>query len=350
MNKKMTLLFMLIASAITLLVYWVYPDKNNNAECADILSLSAGGTHALAITSQGTVCAAGSNYLNQLGFGELGAAVKTFTPVPLPGIKAEFSYASPGFSAIVTDSGHIWFWGENSTRSGTVSPRRLEGIDEVKQVALSGAEFIALKRDGSIWGFSKGSWSRIEKGPFLDIDANLGYFVMLAQDGSVKGMGTNTFGQLGAANPELIDSPQKIDGFSNIISIKAGAQHIVALDHEGAVYILGTVRGMNNLPTVLQNPQHVSDLPKIKAVDAGFAHSIAIDEQNHVWTWGEGSMGQLGTGNTSNRVTPYQIPNLQVKAWAAGTLFNLVYSEPKVMLWGSFADLKSITAVPTVLK
>ena len=39
-------------------------------------------------------------------------------------------------------------------------------------------------------------------------------------------------------------------------------------------------------------------------------HSLAIENQNTVWAWGLNSAGQLGLGNTTNRLSPVKVPGL----------------------------------------
>lgn len=346
MPKKWIVYATLTAAAVLLAFSFHQLTESKSDECSDIVSISAGGTHALFITSEGTVCAAGTNYRNQLGLEDTSASASRPIPVALPEVKAISSFTASGRSAIVSETGHIWYWGERMNENEVTPPIKLEGIDEVQHVVISGPALFALKKDGSVWTYAGDDWSLFEAGPIIEMDSDHSYLLMLTADGLVKGWGYNTFGQLGDLPDNPQDKAQSITGLSDIASVRAGARHMLALDHAGAVYATGTILDEHNNPARRNEPFPVSGLPSIKAVDAGFAHSIAIDMDNRVWTWGENLYGQLGTGDTGSKAKPVQIKELQANVWAAGALFNVIYGENGTFFWGSVDGDRHIQTRP----
>ena len=74
-------------------------------------------------------------------------------------------------------------------------------------------------------------------------------------------------------------------------------------------------------------------------VEAGHYHGIALRNNGTVWTWGYGSLGQLGLGTTNNRTSPVQVPGLtDIVAVAAGRdMSYAVRSNGTMMAWGGNA-------------
>ena len=65
------------------------------------------------------------------------------------------------------------------------------------------------------------------------------------------------------------------------------------------------------------------------AAAAGFAHSAAVGEDGALFVWGSGEDGQLGTGDTANRLAPKRVAGLPapVRQVAAGTGHTGVVTE-----------------------
>jgi alpha-tubulin suppressor-like RCC1 family protein len=45
----------------------------------------------------------------------------------------------------------------------------------------------------------------------------------------------------------------------------------------------------------------------VKAIAAGGWHSLALTESGEVYAWGSNGHGQLGLGDTNNRLTPTEV-------------------------------------------
>ncbi len=98
-------------------------------------------------------------------------------------------------------------------------------------------------------------------------------------------------------------TPIKIPELSNIKSLAAGGNHMLALDKSGNVwswgdasqYQLGRVvtekYRHNALKPTMQTGLHRNDTTYIAA---GGYHSFAVDEQDRVWAWGLNNYGQTG--------------------------------------------------------
>jgi alpha-tubulin suppressor-like RCC1 family protein len=96
----------------------------------------------------------------------------------------------------------------------------------------------------------------------------------------------------------------------NFIKIETGWYHSLALTSHGKVYAWG-YNGYgqigDNTTTSRSIPQQVStnlDQQKVIDIAAGWHSSYALTKSGEIYAWGSGSQGALGTGNTANRSTP----------------------------------------------
>jgi alpha-tubulin suppressor-like RCC1 family protein len=74
----------------------------------------------------------------------------------------------------------------------------------------------------------------------------------------------------------------------------------------------------------------------VKQVAAGGCHSMVLTRDGDVFTWGDGSLGQLGHGNTDQQLVPKRVESLtNVTDIAAGAAHILAVGEAgTVYTWG----------------
>jgi alpha-tubulin suppressor-like RCC1 family protein len=124
----------------------------------NVVAVAASYSHSLALTSSGTVWAWGDNYYGQLGDG---TNTNRWMPVQVPGLTgvvaiAAGSYYSSGFSAALKTDGTVWVWGNGSVGEmgdgGTAnrnSPGSVPGLTGVSSIAAGGGHVLAVKTDGA---------------------------------------------------------------------------------------------------------------------------------------------------------------------------------------------------------
>jgi alpha-tubulin suppressor-like RCC1 family protein len=216
--------------------------------------------------------------------------VPTSRPAYLYGNNADgFNFnASRGLSGSATNhtlyrksDGTVWAWGLNNksqlgdgttTNSSTPvqsAPAILTGITAV---AAGNEHSLALKSDGTVWGW-----------------------------------GSNSNGQLGnGATAGSQTTPVQVSGLTNVTAIAAGVNFSLALKSDGSVWAWG-YNGSGQLgdgtTTDRLTPVYVNMVAQV-AIAAGFDHSVAMTSTGTVWTWGNNSNGQLGNGSTTNSSVP----------------------------------------------
>lgn len=244
-----------------------YTDWTSVYGLSDIVDIAAGSDHALAVKKDGTVWAWGYNEFGQLGF-----------------------------------------------PSGTVTtalPMQVAGLSGVKAVSAGDGYSLALKADGTVWGF-----------------------------------GINQSGELGLGTTfNSTYTPQQVYGLTNVASIDAGSHHALAVLQDGTVWGWGnTLNGQVNHrkewdPPYRTTPKRI-ELEQVTAVSAGENFSLALKQDGTVWAFGSNEQGTLGQGGpTADNLynpTPLQIPRLsQITEIAAGDHFALARkADNSVFSWG----------------
>jgi alpha-tubulin suppressor-like RCC1 family protein len=148
---------------------------------SNIVAVSVGPQHVLALVADGTVLAWGSNY-----HGALGRLPREELPLDtaaaVPGLRDVVQVAAGnGLSTVVKRDGSVWAWGANwhgqfgdgtqSDPAGVdsgwdIRPRPVPGIGDVVLVTLGtgGRHTLALLKDGSLRGWGNTDWGQLGNG------------------------------------------------------------------------------------------------------------------------------------------------------------------------------------------
>lgn len=190
------------------------------------VAVAAGGTHSLALQSDGTLWAWGDNFFGQLGDPTFGASSNTpqqivnFTP-PTLGFNSSWVAiaAGLGHSLALQADGTLWAWGSNL--SGQLGNGT--SIDQNVPVPVSNP------------GTSL----------YVAITAGDSYSVARQADGSLWSWGSNLSGQLGNGDTTLPNPPDQTapvrenTSANDWVSVGVGGSHTVALKAAGTLWALG---------------------------------------------------------------------------------------------------------------
>ncbi|HZH13537.1 MAG TPA: hypothetical protein VE057_04155 [Archangium sp.] len=185
----------------------------------DVVAISAGEMHSLALRADGTVWAWGNNWFRQLG----GATEheNSFSPLQVPGLSPDVKHIDAGrtYNLVVRADGTVWSWGHNwsgqlgdGTTANRPTPMQVPGLPEVAAVAGGDGHALALAKDGTVWAWGGNHFGALGDGtrihrltpapvPQLDkvVAIAAGHYHSLAvrKDGTVWGWGYNLFGSVG---------------------------------------------------------------------------------------------------------------------------------------------------------
>ena len=214
-------------------------------------AIAAGDSHSLALRSDGTVFAWGSNLNGQLG--NAGAAIQP-TPSQVAGL-SNISAIAAGQShsmALVAD-GTVRAWGYNaygqlgnSSIASSGTPVTVGTLANIKAISAGGNFGLALSGNGTVY-----SW------------------------------GDNRLGQLGnSGTPTSYTSPVPVSDSTNVTAVAAGFQHGLALTAGGAVYSWGdnSYGQLGNGSNVgSTTPVQVLGLANVTKIAAGYYHNLAYE-------------------------------------------------------------------------
>lgn len=143
---------------------------------------------------------------------------------------------------------------------------------------------------------------------FVDVTAGDSTSFALTDDGKVYGWGTfrSNEGIFGfSTDIKIASRPVLIKDLKKITSIKAGANHALALDSNGSVFAWGSGQQNQLGRRVVERTKHEGlnprefGLPKgakkgITSIETGGYHSFAISKTGDVYSWGLNNFGETG--------------------------------------------------------
>ena len=99
-----------------------------------------------------------------------------------------------------------------------------------------------------------------------------------------------------------------------LMSCACGYEHTITLSDDGTAYSFGCneegALGLSNKQIVKLLPTPIPNLPKINRISCGDKFTVCVDNEGFIWSFGDNSSGQLGTGNKTNFHVPQKIHNI----------------------------------------
>ena len=126
-----------------------------------VIAIAGGEEHSLALKSDGTVWAWGSNGDNQLGDGTHGELESKSTPVQVISLSGVIAIAGgEDHSLALKSDGTVWAWGYNGsgrlgdgTTDARLTPVQVSGLSGVIAVGAGNKHSLAVKSDGTVWAW-----------------------------------------------------------------------------------------------------------------------------------------------------------------------------------------------------
>lgn len=297
----------------------------------DVISVSAGTTHTLALKNDGTIWAWGHNHDGQLGDG---STEHRNIPVKVKGLTNVIAVSAGSYySTALKNDGTVWVWGANiqgvisgeDTNMQITIPVKIKGLTDVISVSAGGDHIIVLKKDGKVWAWGMNTMAALgENGGFfslkpvqvkglsdiVSISAGMNHTIALKSDGTVWTWGGNQEGELGNDIELHSIKTFQVKGLTDVVSISAGGNVTTALKKDGTVWLWGNNRygqlGINTTVYKTNKPTQLKGLTNVICVSAGELHTVALQKDGTVSAWGFNRYGQLGDGTNIDTSTPTQ--------------------------------------------
>lgn len=349
-----------LRSILALVLYaclgWVAPLE---APASVLPQVSAGSTHAAALTADGVLWIWGNNGSGQLGDGTW--ATKNH-PVQVGELGEWHTVAAGSFHTVALKAdGTLWAWGQNSqgqlgdgTSQSKGVPTQIGSEGDWRSIAAGSSHTLALKSDGTLWAWGY-NWSgqlgdgttqtrsvptRIgDDGDWQAIAAGGNNSLALKADGSLWAWGYNYYGQLGDGTTQNRLVPTRIGSRTDWKAIAGNGGATLALRKDGSLWAWGSNwYGQLGDGTTIQRivPTPVGADADWKAVTVGGRHVIALKADGSLWGWGENNAGQLESDRLGERVAPVRLSDEDgwVAAAAGGTFTVALKNDGTVWVCG----------------
>ena len=197
------------------------------AGLADVVAISAGDKHTVALKRDGTVWAWGGNESGQLGDGTIERRLR---PVRVEGIADVASIVAADVHTLaIKRDGTLWAWGANwgfqfgdGTSDGRVVPAPVAGVDDLVSLSAN-SHALARRRDGSVWAWGENGSGRLGDGTLVHRPSPI---VVLRENGGGSVQGNDWFLDLDSGVPTTIPA-EKLPVF---LVVAAGAASDISAD------------------------------------------------------------------------------------------------------------------------
>ncbi|MBF0450629.1 MAG: DUF5011 domain-containing protein [Candidatus Magnetomorum sp.] len=266
----------------------------------DIIAVAAGKQHSVALRSDGTVWAWGENTLGQLGNNTLlnkKIPVQVTGPSGIGALTDVVAISAGGYHTLALQSdGSVWAWGNNAEGQLGIGsdvaykklPAQITSLSQITRISAGNAHSLARKSNGTVWAWGKNS------------DGQLGYFT----------------GTAFSRTPQQVKASDGIGNLINIVDVAAGLAHSLALKDDGTVMAWGNnadgrlgngTETSSTLPVSVKSTNGINLLQNVMAIRAGESHSLALLKNGQVMAWGGNNDGQLGDMSGTSRLFPVYV-------------------------------------------
>jgi len=280
----------------------------------DIVDAVAGKTQVLLLKRDGTVLAWGYNSECEVGTGD---GKRTYAPVPIAGLRhVKQIAAGTNVSGAVLEDGTVWLWGwgqKGQLANGLWGwqtpcapvPTKVEGLTGVKQLSLGDVSAVALKDDGTVWG-----WGTNKNGELCD--------------------GTTEHRPRPAPMPGIANAVSAVVNYNTIIVLADGTVRMCGLNEHNA---LGdpAEEGGSHL-----TPYKVPGLAGVRSARMNHTTTIVQLKDGSLRGWGMGYYGALGDGGYGAfGATPHAPTGLGpvLVHYMSGTASYAIRADGTVMVW-----------------
>jgi alpha-tubulin suppressor-like RCC1 family protein len=274
--------------------------------------------------------------------------------------------AGAGFSVALHSDGTLWSWGVNNHAQLGIGTAEINGPEACRNtpvqvltpyhdwVAIDCGEAytLAIRSNGTIWGWGRkklqtiGTHILVSEPEQIGIDSN---FVSISAGydfwGAIKADGTLwTWGKNGVLlgrndTTQWVPLPTQVGTDTTWKQISFGTCHSLGLKNNGNLFFWGLISWGVNYGDIQYTPIQIGT-NTYRNISAGNGISAAIKTNGTLWVWGFNYSGQLGFGDTNDRLTPTKIGTDSdwLKIYAGSSYFIGIKNDHRLWAWGYNGD------------
>ena len=256
-------------------------------------------------------------------------------------------------------------------------PRVMEHMADAQYIEAGLYCTLIVHADGSVQGCGKGSNGRLGLGDsdnrstltrittfpegvkifqISQAKSGDGHCLAITNSGEVYSWGEGSYGRLGHGDTATIKTPKRVEALKDVVIVQVccGSRHSAAITADGVLYTWGSGTdgklGHGSTESAY-TPKVLSAVSNAVHVACAASHTVAIAESGtKVYSWGGGSYGKLGHGNTNSQNTPKLIEALKshhcVKVVAGSNYTAILTSTGQVLTMGNSAACGAGTSEP----
>ena len=297
----------------------------------NLVSISAGDSHTMAVRENGALYAWGDNTHGQLGPGgnrhSLTQVVWPAGELAAAGLESNTGwgsvFAGGNHTVAIRADGSLWAWGNNiqgQLGDGSTldrnTPRRVQppGAPDMRWAlaSLYDDHTLAIGEDGTLWAWGANWNHQLGSGTqdnvltpvrimsctyWRYVSTGFQHTFAIRRDGSLMGWGSNYVGEIGIPGTPHPTPIEIGDATIDWAHVATGRQYTVAIRADGSLWAWG-----NNFDGQLgdgtndarASPVRIGTAYDWAYVFVGENHTVAVRENGSVWTWGNNASGQLG--------------------------------------------------------
>lgn len=335
---------------------------------AAFVALSFSQNHSASLTQNGELYTWGDDSDGQLGRGEEGRdncgkgknnCRLSMGQVTLPVNVVQVSMGY-GHTLALAEDGTVWAWGDNkhgqigqaTEKEKTYSqPMKLDTLSDIIQVVAGANTSYALRADGSVWAWGSDQYGNLGQGnersgddedtfqatpvqvklpegiTITQLASGRDHVLALNENGEVYGWGLNFNSQVGYrgeswntrddAWSENVTTPRRLpwsdNHKANAVYANGNTSYLKLSD--GTLRTWGIYGEMKDatatFPDYLDLDEPSDRYPTLKNIEhlaIGALHQIAINKDGQVYSWGWNFEGSLGGGKDTKNASMYHIP------------------------------------------
>ncbi|MEJ7644665.1 MAG: T9SS type A sorting domain-containing protein [Chryseolinea sp.] len=264
----------------------------------DWRTVAAGGSHTLALKTDGTLWSCGWNYAGQTG-------IVTDRGWPLIGLHQvgtaiDWESVSAGGmqSLALKNDNSLWVWGKIGvgTHDGSTVQVKIASSKPWRSMVAGQFHVLGIQTDGSLWAWGNNEYSQLGDGTdfsgqteptrvgngldWAQVSGGAAHTIALKTDGSLWGWGQNGKSQVGVPMPpSQFKSPNRIGSDADWKYVNAGYEHNFAIRNDGAIWAWGSNRS-----------GQLGDGTRLNGVEPAPLHTIDL------YTCGNSTLGDVNTG------------------------------------------------------
>ncbi|RHY32967.1 hypothetical protein DYB32_002077 [Aphanomyces invadans] len=359
-------------------------DRVEALQGKSIVHVCAGNEHTVALAADGSVYTCGYNDNGQCGHG-VTTRLPTMTEVAKwPDASFErhvgqiHAYNGCEHTVVVAHDGSVASFGYNyrgqlghGTTTSESLPKRIRGLDTRRVTMVSCSYYHTILSCAAttgghlteVYSFGRNDYGQLGHSDTLDrrvptlveslsniplvaLACGQYHSVVATTANAVLAFGKNDYGQLGleALDNQLVPAAVGADlwGHEAIVDVRCGYYHSIVLCRGGRVYgfgrndygQLGVGDAGVHMNQRIATPTVLTDLEgkEIVRIACGCYHTVAVAESGMLYVFGRNNHGQLGTGDTTERLTPCAVDTFvgkRVAVVAAGFYHTVVLTGGK---------------------